>query len=224
MVQAITPRQQQLLVALVGQYISQAEPVSSHQLVGHGLDYSSATIRNDLVALEEAGYLRQPHTSAGRAPTELGYRFYVGQLPSQPSLPRSLQSQLERVVGAGEENLKALAQVSSRAADAAVFVAFRPYNYYYTGLSSVFSRPEFVETSLVCSLAEVLDHLGSTLEQLWDDVGEVDVRIGSACPFGRPFATVVGRTASGSLFGILGPQRLDYGLSRGIVSFVTSHS
>lgn len=223
MVNAITPRQQQLLAALVRQYIAQAEPVSSHQLVDLGLDCSSATIRNDLVALEEAGYLRQPHTSAGRVPTELGYRFYVGQLPDEPRLPKSVQQQLERNMGKTEESLKAMARVGSQAADAAVFVAFQPSSYYYTGLSSVFSRPEFAEVSMVCSLAEVLDHFGATLERMWKDVGDVDVRIGSACPFGSAFGTVYGRTSDGALFGIIGPQRMDYGLSRGIVSFVTSH-
>lgn len=223
MVTAITPRQQQLLAALVRQYIAQAEPVSSHQLVDLGLDCSSATIRNDLVALEEAGYLRQPHTSAGRVPTELGYRFYVGQLPDQPSLPRSVQQQMERSAGKSEESMKAMARVGSQAADAAVFVAFDPYTYYTTGLSAVFSRPEFAEASMVGALAEVLDHLEPTLERIWPGVGTVDVCIGSACPFGLPFALVVGRTASGALFGILGPQRMDYSLSRGIVAFVTSH-
>lgn len=224
MVHALTPRQQQLLAALVKQYIAQAEPVSSHQLVGHGLDVSSATIRNDLAALEEAGYLRQPHTSAGRVPTELAYRFYVGQLPEESSLPRSIQQQLERSGGSSNDSLKEMARTGSRVADAAAFVAFKPYDYYYTGLSSVFSRPEFAETSMVCSLAEVLDHLGGTLERMWKDVGSVDVRIGSACPFGAPFGAVVGRTASGAIFGILGPQRMDYRLSRGIVSYVISRS
>jgi transcriptional regulator of heat shock response len=104
--------------------------------------------------------------------------------------------------------------------NAAAFVAFAPYDYYYTGLSTVFSQPEFAETQLVCSLAEVLDHLGVALKNMWSDVDGLDVRIGSACPFGQPFAAVVGRTSNGALFGILGPQRLDYQASRGVVSYV----
>ena len=55
------------------------------------LNLSPATIRNEMAALTEAGYLRQPHTSAGRVPTEDGYRFFVGQLMNETSLPDNIR-------------------------------------------------------------------------------------------------------------------------------------
>ncbi len=74
-------RLQRLLSALVREYIDHGEPVSSQWLAGHsGCAVSSATVRNVLSRLEELGFVRQPHTSAGRVPTDLGYRYYVDSL------------------------------------------------------------------------------------------------------------------------------------------------
>src|ERR1700728_1003304 len=70
-----------VLRAIVEDYVSTAEPVGSKSLVDrHGLDVSPATIRNDMAVLEEMGFIAQPHTSAGRIPTEKGYRLFVDRL------------------------------------------------------------------------------------------------------------------------------------------------
>lgn len=77
----LSDRRQIVLRALIEEYIARALPVGSRTLVErYNLGYSSATIRNDLSALEEEGYLRQPHTSAGRIPTDSGYRVFVDDL------------------------------------------------------------------------------------------------------------------------------------------------
>lgn len=74
-------RKKEILQAVIDEYINTAEPVSSGALVKkYGLDYSSATVRNELAELENNGYLSQPHTSSGRVPSEKGYRFYVDEL------------------------------------------------------------------------------------------------------------------------------------------------
>src|SRR5689334_18012522 len=78
---SLTDRSKRVLAALVREYIASGEPVPSSLLVGAaGLGVSSATVRNILAKLEEEGYLRQPHTSAGRIPTDSAYRFYVNLL------------------------------------------------------------------------------------------------------------------------------------------------
>src|SRR5512139_3709437 len=82
-------RDRRILGVLVQAYIEQGEPVSSLWLANRGFGVSSATLRNVLVKLEEQGYVRQPHTSAGRVPTDLGYRSYVDQLLKHPRTPRS---------------------------------------------------------------------------------------------------------------------------------------
>ena len=74
-------RKKEILQAVIDEYINTAEPVSSATLVKkYGLNYSSATVRNELAELEDIGYLDKPHTSAGRVPSEKGYRFYVDEL------------------------------------------------------------------------------------------------------------------------------------------------
>lgn len=74
-------RKKEILQAVIDEYINTAEPVSSGTLVKkYGLNYSSATVRNELAELENIGYLDKPHTSSGRVPSEKGYRFYVDEL------------------------------------------------------------------------------------------------------------------------------------------------
>lgn len=88
----LTERQKTLLMLVIRDYIETAQPVGSKALVDrYRLDLSSATVRNELATLDEMGYLRQPHTSAGRVPTEEGYRFFVGQMMHQAELPETVQ-------------------------------------------------------------------------------------------------------------------------------------
>jgi heat-inducible transcriptional repressor len=88
----LNERQKTLLLLIIRDYIDAAQPVGSKRLVAHyRLDLSSATIRNEMVALTEMGYLRQPHTSAGRVPTEQGYRYFVSQMVNQAELPETVQ-------------------------------------------------------------------------------------------------------------------------------------
>lgn len=88
----LTERQKTLLVLIIREYIETAQPVGSKPLVErYHLDLSSATVRNEMSVLTEKGYLRQPHTSAGRVPTEEGYRFFVSQMMHQAELPESIQ-------------------------------------------------------------------------------------------------------------------------------------
>jgi heat-inducible transcriptional repressor len=84
----LTERQKLILALIIRDYIETAQPIGSRYLVeNYNLNVSSATVRNDMLTLSETGYLRQPHTSAGRIPTEEGYRFFVRQLMGHTELP-----------------------------------------------------------------------------------------------------------------------------------------
>ena len=101
-------RKKKVLQAIIEEYISTAEPVSSAVLAkDHGLDYSSATLRNDMAELEQIGYLDKPHTSSGRVPSAKGYRFYVDELLKEDSLSleemKYIQSKLETKVNVIED-------------------------------------------------------------------------------------------------------------------------
>src|SRR5436189_4072164 len=92
-----------VLRAIVEDYVSTQEPVGSKALAErHGLGVSPATVRNDMAALEEEGYITHPHTSAGRIPTDLGYRLFVDRLssvkPLSPAEKRAIETFLEGAV------------------------------------------------------------------------------------------------------------------------------
>ncbi len=83
----LSPRKQEILRVLVEEYIHSATPVASETLVRkYGLNFSSATVRHELAGLEEASLIYQPHTSAGRVPTDLGYRYFVEHLMQESAL------------------------------------------------------------------------------------------------------------------------------------------
>jgi len=95
----LTPRQEEVLRAVVERPISSGQPVGSKHIAGEGgLDWASSTIRNELHRLEDLGYLNHPHTSAGRVPTEVGYRYYVDELLPRGPLPTT-GGELTRTLG-----------------------------------------------------------------------------------------------------------------------------
>ena len=110
-------RDRRILDVLVQSYIDQGEPVSSLWLASQGFGVSSATLRNILARLEEQGFVRQPHTSAGRVPTDLGYRAYVDQILSERRSTRSAPQVEERLRRAGtvDDMLSHASQEVSRA-------------------------------------------------------------------------------------------------------------
>ena len=88
----LTERQKTLLLLIIRDYIESAQPVGSKRLTEHyHLGLSAATIRNEMAALTDMGYLRQPHTSAGRVPSEEGYRYFVGEMIQNAELPETVR-------------------------------------------------------------------------------------------------------------------------------------
>lgn len=104
-------RKKRVLQAIIEEYINTAEPVSSAAItIDHGLNCSSATIRNDMAELEKEGYLDKPHTSAGRVPSAKGYRFYVDELLNDENISldeiQFIKSRLETKVNEIEDLTK----------------------------------------------------------------------------------------------------------------------
>lgn len=124
----LSERNRRILAALVREYIERGDPVSSLWLAEHsGLDVSSATVRNGLAVLEELGLVRQPHTSAGRVPTDLAYRLYVDQLLEGRRPVRATASAEERLrlAGSVEDVLDSVSQELSRSSTYLGFVVAR---------------------------------------------------------------------------------------------------
>lgn len=120
---ALDPRARHLLRSLIGRYIRDGEPVGSQTLARHaGLDVSSATIRNILADLEDAGLLTSPHTSAGRIPTAQGYRVFVDSLLQVRPLPEAELARLRHELPAGSGTQSLLGNASELLAAMSHFV------------------------------------------------------------------------------------------------------
>lgn len=110
----LSPRRQAVLALVIQEYIATAQPVGSKSVVeGYGLKLSSATIRNEMKALEEQGYLTHPHTSAGRVPTEEGYRFFVENLLPENPLPMDDQLMIQHQFYQVRQELDQWAQLAA---------------------------------------------------------------------------------------------------------------
>ncbi len=122
----LTERQEQILATVVKEYVESAAPVGSETLRRRGLGFSAATIRNELALLEETGYLTHPHTSAGRVPTEKGYRYFVESLMEEFELPpveqRMIRHQFHQVTLDVDQWMGLSAAVLAHAAHGAALV------------------------------------------------------------------------------------------------------
>jgi heat-inducible transcriptional repressor len=123
----LTRRQEEILSLIVRAYTQQPEPVSSKNLVeAFNLSYSSATVRNEMAALEEFGYISAPHTSAGRVPTQNGYRYFVKRLISPTDLSpieqTRISEKLQSTPLATENWMRIVAAVLARTAQTAALV------------------------------------------------------------------------------------------------------
>jgi heat-inducible transcriptional repressor len=124
----LTERQERILKAIVEVYIQTALPVASEALArDHGLGVSSATIRNEMAELEAEGFIYQPHTSAGRIPSEHGYRYFVQRLMHEQRIPHAeqltIRHQFHQVALFREQWLQLAAAVLSRGVRAAAIVS-----------------------------------------------------------------------------------------------------
>jgi len=127
MMENLTTRQQAILGLVVREYTDTATPVSSKSIVeAYGLGISSATVRNEMARLEEAGYLTHPHTSAGRIPTDQGYRYFVERLLGETDLPlaerRMIRHQFHQVRPEIDQCLKLSASVLAQAAKSVAWI------------------------------------------------------------------------------------------------------
>lgn len=211
-------RHEQLLKLVINQYIATAEPIGSKFLVAEaGLTWSEATVRNDLRALEEAGYLTHPHTSAGRVPTSKGYRHYLDILDwkAQRARRRDLEKLVEtkEAAGAAEQAKRQLAKMLVELTSELVLVTESLSSFYYTGLSSLFAQPEFKEIEEVTNFSRLFDQFERCVAIFNDHVTtEPRCFVGGEHPFGDRLGVVAakfGARGEGIII-VLGPERMDY--------------
>ena len=220
----ITHRQEKILAAIIEQYAEVAAPVGSVTLAKL-FHVSSATIRNEMAALELLGYIKQPHTSAGRVPTDSGYRYYVNQLANneKPQPTRNDQAIATRVSHAGEPSQAIKAAVDSLVQlTHNLGLATIGNQLYVAGYSNLFGQPEFVDPAHAKEVARLLDNLEPWLQEAEPNEA-LNVYIGRENPIGRSagVSLIISRYSSpysdSSYIGILGPTRQSY---RSVMSLV----
>jgi len=216
----ITTRQQHLLSAILKEYVASAEPISSGALAKvSDLDISPATIRHELSALEETGYLIQPHTSSGRIPTEKAWRWYVQNLLQSNQVKKDTREDVQEIIRTyrhtHSEMLRHLAKRLASLANETVVLAPGPHETYYTGLSNLFRQPEFERLDMVQQMSRVIDRFDEIMQQMFEHLEEdVSVLVGKDNPFGADTGAVMATyhlpNHRRGVIGILGPMRQDY--------------
>lgn len=215
----LTDRQQRILQAIVEQYAEVASPVGS-SLMAKVFNVSSATIRSEMAELERHGFIKQPHTSAGRIPTDKGYRFYVNNIaevaPETPAERRAEKALATRVSSGGVAD-----HVIKNAVDTLVELTHNlglatiGDQLYMSGLSNLFGQPEFMNNGQVREVASLLDNLEPWLYEAAPNE-PLSVYIGQENPIGRSAgcSLIVSRFRSNysdrSYIGVLGPTRQSY--------------
>lgn len=221
----MTDRQSKILAAIVEQYAEVASPVGS-SLLSKVFSVSSATIRAEMAELERLGFIHQPHTSAGRVPTDKGYRYYVNNLTeiaSTTSEKRGERALTARVEGGGlpERTIRnavdTLVELTHNLGLATI-----GNQLYMSGLSNLFGQPEFIDGAQVQQVARLLDNLEPWLREAAPNE-PLSVYIGAENPIGRSAqcSLIISRFRSPysdrSYIGILGPTRQSY---RDVMSLV----
>ncbi len=230
-------RKQKILKAIVKHFVQTAEPVGSKTiLVSYRFDVSPATIRNDMANLEKEGLIYQPYTSAGRIPTDEGYRLYVDEIADYKEAKKNALSKLKIIrkqyhVEKIKEQIYDAVNLISRATENVSF-ATTPDNErtFYLGIANALKQPEFISQSINASqVIEVLerdDYFRRLLEKL-DTDDSVKSFIGKenileqihSCTL---MVTTYEKDGFKGYMGILGPTRMNYPFNRAVLEEVKS--
>ena len=222
----LTERQKEILFAIIEEYAEMAAPVGSVTLAKL-FDVSSATIRAEMAKLESAGLIAQPHTSAGRIPTDAGYRMYVNSLTDQ--IDTDMEADEIRAGDDRGTHALEIRVTSQSRADFAIRGAVDSLveltgnlglatigdQLYLSGISRLFMQPEFLDNSRIQAVAKLLDNLEPWLREARP--GEpLNIFIGSENPIGKSaqVSLIISKFRSpfsdNSYIGVLGPTRQDY--------------
>lgn len=224
----LTERRQQVLAALIREYVAHALPVASRALVeGYPLGVSSATVRNELSALEEGGYIQQPHTSAGRIPTDSGYRSYVDQLLAEVDVRGDVEA--AEALRQARESARELDELLDRTSEAltrltdCLSIVLPPRQVSLPlrriGLSTLMRQPEFSQSLVILPLLRMIEddslvlYVTSAADEDGEDVPVVrighengDESLGNISIVASHF----GRGDESGIVAVIGPTRMDY--------------
>lgn len=218
----LTDRQIQILKALVEEYIDTAEPVASDTLdKKYNLGVSPATIRNEMVTLTRDGYLKQPHTSAGRIPTPTALKLYVEKLMKPKELSVADEATVKQRIwdyrSEMDKLLREATKTLAKQTKTMSLAATSEGDMYTSGLGNILEMPEFYDIDITRHLLDTLDEF----DYWWDILSHISLveplHIFLGEELGRQLMNQCGgvfiRFSSPShqgVIGVIGPSRLNY--------------
>ncbi len=219
----MTERQDKILKALIAEFVRTAEPVGSELLTEkYRLPYSPATVRAELAMLEELGFLAQPHTSAGRIPTDQGYRYFVDQTITEEEISKNELMRLKQEILKMQVQYNKLARGTARllaslSQNLAVAGVIDRDELHEAGLSELIREPEFSEAEPLLEVSRVLDAIEDNFENFTQSVSNrPTVYIGGENPYVESsrlslmLATCDLPSGEKGLLAIIGPTRMRY--------------
>lgn len=225
-------RLKKTLSAVIEEYTNSAVPVGSKILFEkYNLGVSTATIRHDMAELEKSGYLHQPHTSAGRIPTDKGYRYFVEEIMGEQKLSAVEQKKLQAEVLKLKAQNNRLSRTTAKLLSAfsgSLAISGIEKDFYDFGISELLDNPEFREIDEFCRVAEVLDYIDENVESILKKVkpGETKIFIGKENPIKAisncsmmvaPYRNEEGETG---ILAIIGPKRMKYAKNKSLLDFM----
>lgn len=220
----LTDRQRELLKAIVELHVKTGESVGSETIdKEHNLGVSPATIRNEMVRLTEMGYLRQPHTSAGRVPTSMGYRIYIQELMKEKEMPVMAEVQMKQGLWQRrhQENQllrEAVKSLAYRSQMLALAIS-EDKEMYYAGASYILDFVEFEDIDVTRFVLSLFDEYPTLENIIGKAVGAdplhvlfgEDLGIEHLLPTGFVFCKYEGRDSSkNGVVGVIGPARMNF--------------
>ncbi len=230
----LTERQGKLLNVIVKEYIDSAEPVSSQLLEKkYDFDISPATIRIEMQKLTDRGFLQQPHTSAGRVPTDNGYRFFVNKLLEKKSKSsEEIKDGFDRLTtgwfmeetGDTFKFVQSLTKHIAEKTRALTLSYLEDEDILWTeGWEKVLKEPEFEERNFLLDFTNFLRNFEENIEELKAD-SDINIYIGKEkhVPKAKDFTVISSRyhlpSGEKGVISILGPKRMEYDKNIGLMN------
>ncbi len=222
-------RKKRVLQIIIEDYIDSAEPVGSKTVTqNHNIEASPATIRFDMADLEKKGYIKKPHTSAGRIPSDKGYRYFIDNIMGTEEISQQEALRIKQLV----ENLRKQQEafidtigelLSALSGNTSVIVSGDKYkNITVSGISKMLRQPEFSAADKICDVVETLekhDLLTTVLEEYINEDEELSIHVGSentVAPL-RHCSVAVMPYAENGIVCVVGPTRMDYGRTASVI-------
>ncbi|KPJ73302.1 hypothetical protein AMJ48_01885 [Parcubacteria bacterium DG_74_1] len=224
----ITERQKTILSSIVDEYINSAQPVSSKFLEKkYDFGICPASIRIEMQKLTDAGFLLQPHTSAGRIPSDKGYRFFVDELLKKEMEGLELEDWFTGEIDGTIKFIQLLTKNLALASQSLALSYFEKEKIFWKeGWEEILRKPEFKEEDYIINFTELLASFEKNIEDLKLN-SEIKVYIGRENPFKKTkdFSIISSKCClpgdCQTIISLLGPKRMDYDRNIGLINSLT---